>query len=270
MTFQIGDRVRATRTENASGDCIEKGRIYMVGSLDDVGDPVLETDHEFPDVGWRDSFELYAKAGEFVVGDRVVITDADYLADRQINNAPIPPVLTVRYPFDNEVGRIDLELLWFEGQTWAAKKSRCRLATPDEIADADAVPVEGVHYHADLRGSVVHPQSIPAADFDFSMIKAGDEVVLRYKVLRDGIDDGNVMVHQPDFGGYYFRPAVFSSVIPAPKPKTLRERAIEAALGGIPGVAPSDETKGVVLAGGQVISLHALVDLVLAEVEKSR
>lgn len=255
--FQVGDRVRCV--DGFAGDyVIETGRICTVSSVDALGYIGVQ---EEVSPGWRaDRFELYAKAGEFVMGDRVVITDADYLADRQMNNAPIPSVLTIRHPIDDEVGSIDPEILWFEGQTWAAKKSRCRLATPDEIADADARPVEGVHYHADLRGSVVHPQSIPAADFDFSTIKAGDHVTIKARLQSDAHGDHFWAEYQTHEGrsAIWLKSSDVHSVIPAPKPETLRERAIEAADLARKGLALSPE------------AMAHIVDAVLAEVEKSR
>ncbi len=102
-------------------------------------------------------------------------------------------------------------------------------------------------------------EPIPAADFDFSTIKEGDEVTIRFKVLADGLtheysnSDRFVQVKQPDFGPYFYRPSAFHSVILAPKPKTLRERAIEV----LRNYVPEAQTE-------------VVADAVLAEVEKGQ
>ncbi len=251
--FEIGDRVKATRSENASGDAIEKGRIYTVGSLDDVGDPVLETDHEHPDIGWSDSFELYAKAGEFVAGETVVgIEDVAGLRRGDLCKVmeilPQAAVGTVQVLLAARVS--DGKLL----QLWAA---RFRLATPEEIATAEGKPTPlAMELMQKLRDNDAKTATeILAAEFDFSTIKVGDVVSIRYTVDRDGFKGGLFSVETED-GVRWCDPKHVHSVIPAPKPKTLRERAIEAVCDS----SPADHN----------LNIETIVDLVLAEVKKGQ
>lgn len=232
--FDVGDRVRSK--EDAS-IYLTIGRTYTVthvqpGSTQvevtsDTGLPTWLHDHRF---------ELYAKAGEFVAGDTVM----------PINVIDGP--WTVIAVLMHDEGQM-VSLSGDYGRLWPSRGYR--LAAPEEIASPEAKPI------ASVRPEGVE---ILAADFDFSTIKKGDVAVIRFEVLADGltheysIRDHFVKVYQPDFGPYYFRPNAFHSVIPAPKPKALRERAIEAA-------------KSVV---DDRDYLDDIVDAVLAEIEKGQ
>lgn len=283
--FQAGDRVKANHGFPVDG---VQTVAWVLGQWIKVGDADNQQWHE-------NRFELYAKAGEFVVGDYVVGIERAC----QMRPGDLCKVLEIFPATSAEKEDISVCRVrrLSDGDEFQFYFTRFRLATSEEIAAAEAKTVEltgavsaeqaalfavriDANQAKNLGWDIFTPESgktvfhhageIPAADFDFSTIKAGSSVLVRLTVERDGLDhDGDIVCEgYGPHGQRYFNPHQIVSVIPTPKPKTLRERAIEAALGGIPGVDPSDETKGVVLAGGQVISLHALVDLVLAEVEK--
>lgn len=245
--FEVGDRLRASETASVYVTC---DQVYVVLQAKGDDRQQVEILSDCGRAAWLHShrFELYAKAGTFVAGDIVIAKDnhQDYCGGFHFGD-----MFVVEEAFGGKyVGLV--------GRRGSAGFSSFRLATPEEIAEANGPTRMARELMQKLRDNDTKARTeIPAADFDFSTIKAGDELVLRYRVLRDGIDDGNVMVHQPDFGGYYFRPAVFSSVIPAPKPKTLRERAIEAA----------KDAKRYAMGEGWI---DDLVDAVLAEVEKGQ
>jgi hypothetical protein len=73
--------------------------------------------------------DMMDEVAGFAVGAQVVIDDAEYLAERKLYNEDIPDVLTVRRPRPTEIGASDLDLVWFEGQPWAAYKYRVKLAS---------------------------------------------------------------------------------------------------------------------------------------------
>lgn len=229
--FKIGDRVKPKGAQDASGVFVVDG-VGSVGVNGQVhfvsnGDAhFLETD-----------VELYAKAGEFVEGDWVKPANAQ--------GGPWK-VLDTRRQGDGQ--RISFPGEY--GQWWSS--AGYRLATPEEIAAAEgkAEDWSARISREDAAAGRGAPAEIPAAEFDFSTIKAGDEVIIRWLVVMDGVDhEGFIGLKNPDFGLYYIRPTSgVVAVIPAPKPKTLRERITEAV------------EKGSTLAG--------IVDAVLAEVEK--
>lgn len=254
MTFQIGDRVKCIRPDDYS--TLTMGQIYTVTGPG----PGRDIHVACIDESWMPSrFELYAKAGEFVVGDQVVARG---------NTAEILIV--------SEVGRCGIKARSAANfMTDIGPFSAFRLATPEEIAAAEGSkvtpkpfgPFFNILGEPDTRATASHISTaspttrseIPAADFDFDRIKRGDVVVVHRTVDRDGLTHiGNVSV---DPIGGFIKPSRIHSVIPSPKPKTLRERAIEAA-------------KGVEFDGAYVGNMSALkaavVDLVLAEVEKGR
>lgn len=266
--FAVGDRVKCVREDSVNAGI--KGRIYTVTDISERHYITIS-----PNTGGEyracdpDRFELYAKAGEFVVGDWVVFQS-------NINGTSNGKPYAVTSSANGHIQWTDNR---GRRNGCVHKHFNVRLATPEEIAAATTasepkkfnriyVPPGAEEYIQ--ASNAAERTEIPAAEFDFSKIKAGDTVVLRWTVNRGGFDsNGYIRVHQPNGGGdLYVHTDDIESVTPAPKPKTLRERAIERVFSGIPGAEAGDETKGVVLAGGQVISLHAIVDAVLAEVEK--
>lgn len=244
--FQVGDRVKCVSQDG--GEELTPGKVYTVTGFGRATDVMVEGS----DLSWNPRrFELYAKAGEFVVGDRVVRID--------------------------EPGPVHTVLRTASGLVIATEDAcyfsyKFRLATPEEIAAAEMKPSPAMFpdsIHPTLANLEIATRAheraaeIPAADFDFDQIKAGDEVLLRLKASSDGLDkDGEVRVEGGSGFYRYFKPEQILAVIPAPKPKALRERAIEAATSAAY-VADSGRLKS-------HEQLASVVDAVLAEVEKGQ
>lgn len=269
MTFQIGDRVKVVSQANGGG--LALGEIHTVSATESTGGGYVGLDGS-DQPGWRaDRFELYAKAGEFVVGDRVIWTWPE-------SGHTFSPgdMLTIAKP-KYDAGP---DTLWGGAGPWWFHKGYVRLATPEEIAAAqDKIvadytdpksfdkPLRPIAETVMARGTngqdyaVSHSREraeIPAAEFDFSTIKAGDEIDVRFVVDKTS-DSGVVCL----LGDMPFHIALhhIHAVIPAPKPKTLRERAIEA------GWKAFNTSK---VDDGPEAAVRDLVDAVLAEVEKGR
>lgn len=262
MTFQIGDRVKAKEDTSVYLTC---DKVYAIANTKYDGHQV-EVLADTKRLAWLHAhrFELYAKAGEFVVGDQVIVTkDGE-------DDAPTGAMFTVT---GTGRGYEDRQTVDFtdnvgDGREWLS--DRFRLATPEEIAAADLAapkfseidpsiviePKPFGKFFTILGEPDTGSQAIPAADFDFSTIKTGDEIVVACKVASDGLDkDGEVRVEGRSGFFRYFKPDQITSVIRAPKPKTLRERAIEAAMR---------------VASQGAVPTTMIVDAVLAEVEKGR
>lgn len=314
MTFQIGDRVKSK---------IDGSGPYVVQSVYPAhGDEFVRYEEhigigpqERPTLLLADRFELYAKAGEFVVGDAV---RAKY------PGATDNKVRIVRKVEDGaflEAGKYH-QAISIQGDPLSYRADRFRLATTEEVErDMARVvaqftdpknfdkPLRGVDHYIDPNsleaicddissrpdrekaaetilspeaaakwkvfaemidganifkpeiGKTVFygPSEIPAAEFDFSTIKAGDEVTIKARLTSPG-DDGEFWAEYRTHEGVsaiWLKAKDVHSVIPAPKPKTLRERAIEAA------VAATDHFDN-------GLAVAAMVDAVLAEVEKGR
>lgn len=279
--FQVGDRVRATGDHGTHGDVIKNGAVYTVVKLDNDGDPILDSDTVNDRIGWGGSpFELYARAGEFVVGDKIIATAN---AEGAFTKGRMYDVVGTQYGRPG-VAKDD------SGVPNGWSPGNFRLATPEEIAAAEAKTVEltgavsaeqaarfavriDANQEKNLGWEIFNPEigktvfhhvgEIPAADFDFSTIKAGDEVLVRLKLARDGMDeDGEVLCRsspaRDTAAQRFISREEIVSVIPAPKPKTLRERAIEAA----------GEAWTATIGGQNVVD--SIVDAVLAEVEKGQ
>jgi hypothetical protein len=265
MTFQIGDRVKS-----------QAGIICTVHGVRDPSGPCwpynainISANPELPFWESIDRFELYAKAGEFVVGDKIIATAT---AEGAFTKGRMYDVVGTQYGRPS-VAKDDSGV----PNGWSSQNFR--LATSDEIMVADLkVPaftkgkpsiewIKPLTSTADVEGlaKMFHSEpdlmrkEIPAADFDFSTIKAGDRVIAELIVKRDGVDlDGDVVVER---GGNdhvaFIETQYITSVVPAPKPKTLRERAIEAA----------GEAWTATIGGQNVV--ESIVDAVLAEAGKA-
>jgi len=248
--FEIGDRLRDRDT----------GTIRTVTDTNANG-TTIKTDDGFACLAA--SFELYAKAGEFMVGDWVVL-DGEGITRR------MPPAAA--YKID-QICQPATAPYYLVIQGVFIAQDCARLATPEEIAAADlAAPKLGEanpsiviepkpfgKFFTILGEPDTRPTEIPAAEFDFSTIKAGDEVTVRLKVHSAGLDqDGEVAClgrpERPD-ALRYIGPSEIINVIPTPKPKTLRTRVIHAA-------------ESVERCADHDVYLARIADAVLAEVEK--
>lgn len=283
--FKIGDRVKciADDPDSRTNFAGIVGTVYVVTDCEHDSVSVAPTAENKRHDGCSPSrFELYAKAGEFVEGDFVVnVHDSDAKVRLVKKAAPV-----------TAPGLTNLAVLALEdGNTYAARGFR--LATSEDIAAAaDKIAAELAdpkNFDKPLRplydwkpdlarigDGPNHPSvaayeervaalkascanEIPAADFDFSTIKRGDLVTIQMKAHDDGIGLGDMIGLELPDGGLFSAPLeMIHSVIPAPKPKTLRERAIKAAMKA--DLAPI----------GEPISFDYahIVDAVLAEVEK--
>jgi hypothetical protein len=255
--FEIGDRVKCTHPDQVNAGVV--GQVYSVTDIDIRGfitiDPQTGGEHTHC---YPDRFELYAKAGEFVMGDRVV-----NVHDSRAQVRTVKDVAPGTAP-----GLTNLSVLILEDDNMYAAKG-FRLATPEEIAASVAKYLEpetlakwvhkvyGTPRPTHYVSPPTEPQEIPAAKFDFNAIKKGDVVVFRHVVADDGLFGGQMAVEY-EGGRRYIEHEEAAFVIPAPKPKTLRERAIEA----VQGVTNSGR-----LGTGDIL---AIVDAVLTEVEKGR
>jgi len=248
--FEIGDRVKAK--EGIPHRSIRKDDVYTV-ARESVGFLTFEG---ADDVSFNAGlFELYAKAGEFAAGD-VVIAVSSESSGPQIGKLYTVESTYAAYdgsPMVRVVGGIGMYARQF------------RLATPEEIAASARCSVKvgnggAQSYILTTDGglsTVISPpgREVPAAGFDFSTIKAGDVIAVHYVV--EGRRGGSLLGRlKPGYGDQWqFLLSDVVSVIPAPKPKTLRERAIEAA-------------KHALTHAGAENMVGSVVDAVLAEVEK--
>lgn len=241
-TFKIGDRAKAVA--NIPSRSLKRGGIYLViGCSDDFVSIDLDGEVAFN----ASLFELYAKAGEFVAGDKLVALNdfTDGIGQKRLTAGKIYDAVSAYSIAECDDGHLC---------HWERPEEYFRLATPEEISAAGA-EIEESRAQSVVTQGVDPGAEIPAADFDFCTIKTGAEVVVVFKVASDGLDrDGEVRVESREGFFHYIRPASIRFIIPAPKPKTLRERAIEASLRV--GLDNSSESR------------EALVDAILAEVEK--
>lgn len=247
--FEIGDRVKAIQTRaGKSPTSIVAGSVYVVRSIDEMGHPILAHEPDWEEHGWSaGNFELYAKAGKFVAGDRIVCVET-YEPHRTKG-----AMYTALKPSEYDPSCVII--LGDNGHETSHFVTYFRLATPEEIAAADLAAPKFSEVNPSIviePKPVVERAEIPASEFDFSTIKAGDEIVVRLVVDQDGMDFDKEI----SFPRGYVEPSQIVSVIPAPKPKTLRERAIEAANKAWNDASFSDRT------------IERLALAVLAEVER--
>lgn len=251
--FNKGDRLRVVEdvVTGAGKVCLKKGDIHTATGT--APGWVSLTPNSGAAEWIEDRFELYAKAGEFVAGDYVVPLDGDDVVTLNILEAGRV------YEVEAVYGADPVSYLIVNGGSHY--QSRFRLATAEEIAAAD---VQAARWSVKVEAATAvtgeaftlfpRPAEIPAAEFDFSTIKEGDRLVVRLTVMSDGLDrDGEINVNSDKIAGWV-KPEHIISVIAAPRPKTLRERAIEAARSVV------DDRD----------YLDDIVDAVLAEIEKSR
>lgn len=167
--FQPGDRVKCVNAQSSNGR-LTTGAIYTIASNAMVSTPRLVGVPDSNDCGSgyaRNRFELYAKAGTFVAGDRVValintehgcwrLREGDVYTVRSFNNSGWP-VLTSD-PADDII---------------PCTPGKFRLATPEEIAAADAPPPKRV------------PLTLPGRDGPHHF-RVGDKVLC---LSNDGNED---------------------------------------------------------------------------------